>query len=169
WRDHHEAILRAAKVVMEVNEDYGRTFDRKYGNGLVEKYRCEGAEAVIVAMGSMVGTARTAVDKLRDEGENVGLVKLKCFLPFPEEDFRRIGESVKAVGMIDRNVCLGHGGAGFRMVRHSLYELDDRPAVLQFHAGLGGKEVRVRDIVKVGEKTLKAARGEKVAPLVEWV
>jgi len=169
WKTHHEAILGAKDVIKEVNEDYGRVFGRKYGNGLVEEYRCEGAEAAVVAMGSMAGTARAAVDRLRDEGNKVGLVKLKCFVPFPEEDFQRIGEAVGALGMIDRNVCLGHGGAGFRMIRHSLYDLDDRPAVLQFHAGLGGKEVRVSDIVKIGEKTLKAARGEKVAPLVEWV
>ena len=144
------------------------TFGRGYGNGLVEDYRCEGAEATMVAMGSMVGTARTAVDRLWEDGKKVGLVKLKCFLPFPEEDFQRIGSTVKAMGMIDRNVCLGHGGAGFRMLRHSLYDLEDRPKVLQFFAGLGGKEVRVDHVVKMGEKTLEAARGEKVSSLVEW-
>ena len=169
WKVHHDALVGSKNVIKEVNEDYGKTFGRKYGNGLVEEYRCEDAEATIVAMGSMAGTARAAVDKLWDEGKKVGLVKLKCFLPFPEEDFRRIGESVNALGMIDRNVCLGHGGAGFRMTRHSLYGLEDRPYVLQFHAGLGGKEVKISDIVKVGEKTLKAARGEKVTTLVEWV
>ncbi len=104
-----------------------------------------------------------------DDGKKVGLVKLKGYLPFPEEDFKEYGKEYGAIGMIDRNVCLGHGGAGFRLIRHSLYDLEDRPAVLQFHAGMGGKEVRVDDLVKVGEKTLKAAKGEKVAPLVEWV
>ena len=169
WKEHHDALVGSKEIIKEVNEDYGKTFGRKYGNGLVEEYRCEDAEAIIIAMGSMAGTARAAIDRLWDRGEKVGLVKLKCFLPFPEDDFRRIGERVNALGMIDRNVCLGHGGAGFRMIRHSLYDLDDRPDVLQFYAGLGGKEVRISDIVKVGEKTLKAARGEKVTPLVEWV
>jgi hypothetical protein len=50
-----------------------------------------------------------------------------------------------------------------------MYDLDERPKTLQFHAGLSGKEVRVQDIMKVGEKTLKVAGGAKVAPLVEWV
>ena len=168
WRFHHEAMLGAADVIKEANASYERTFGRGYGNGLIEDYRCEGAEAAMVAMGSMVGTARTAVDRLWEDGKKVGLVKLKCFLPFPEEDFQRIGSTVKAMGMIDRNVCLGHGGAGFRMLRHSLYDLEDRPKVLQFFAGLGGKEVRVDHVVKMGEKTLEAARGEKVSSLVEW-
>jgi len=169
WRRHHEALLGSAEVIKEVNKDYGKTFGRSYGNGLVEEYRCEDAEAVIVTMGSISGTAREAVDTLWKEGKRVGLVKLKCFLPFPEEDFRRIGESVDAIGMIDRNVCLGHGGAGYRMIRHAIYDIDNRPKVLQFHAGLGGKEVRIRDLVKAGEKTLRATRGEKVKPQVEWL
>jgi pyruvate ferredoxin oxidoreductase alpha subunit len=169
WKIHHDAVVASREVIKEVNEDYGKTFGRKYGNGLVEEYRCEDAEAVIVAMGSMVGTARTAVDRLLDNGKKVGLVKLKCFLPFPIDDFQRIGEKVNAIGMIDRNVCLGHGGAGFRLIRDALYDLEERPRVLQFYSGLGGKEVRVSDIMRIGEKTLKAARGEKVSPLVEWV
>ena len=168
WREHHEAVLGAREVVKEVNEDYGRVFGRKYGNGLIEKYRCDDAEAVLVAMGSIVGTARAAVDRLQEEGKKVGLVKLKCLLPFPEEDFQAIGKEVGAIGMMDRNVCLGHGGAGFRLIRHSTYDLDERPKVLQYYAGLGGKEVRVAEIVRIGEKTLKAARGDKVS-LVEWV
>ena len=169
WKMHHDAVVGSREVIKEVNEDYGKTFGRKYGNGLVDEYRCEDAEAVVVTMGSMTGTARTAVDRLWNDGKKVGLVKLKCFLPFPIEDFQKIGASVNALGMIDRNVCLGHGGAGFRLIRDSLYDLEDRPSVLQFHAGLGGKEVRVSDVVRVGEKTLKAARGEKVSSLVEWI
>ena len=168
WREHHEAVLGAREVVKEVNEDYGRVFGRKYGNGLIEKYRCDDAEAVLVAMGSIAGTVRAAVDRLQEDGKKVGLVKLKCLLPFPEEDFQAIGKEVGAIGMMDRNVCLGHGGAGFRLIRHSTYDLDERPKVLQYYAGLGGKEVRVAEIVRIGEKTLKAAKGEKVS-LVEWV
>ena len=83
WREHHEAVLGAREVVKEVNEDYGRVFGRKYGDGLIEKYRCDDAEAVLVAMGSLAGTARAAVDRLQEDGKKVGLVKLKCLLPFP--------------------------------------------------------------------------------------
>ncbi len=169
WKTHHDAVLGAGEVIKEVNESYRKTFGRSYGNGLTEQYRCEGADAIIVAMGSIAGTARAGVDMLWDDGKKVGLVKLKCYIPFPVEDFQEYGKEYGAIGMIDRNVCLGLGGAGYRLIRDSLYDLEDRPSVLQFHAGLGGKEVRVNDIVKVGEKTLKAAKGEKVAHLLEWV
>jgi pyruvate/2-oxoacid:ferredoxin oxidoreductase alpha subunit len=168
WRVHHEAILNSKGVIKEVNEEFGKRFGRSYGNGLVEEYRTDGAEAVIVAMGTIASTARVAIDRLRREGKPVGLVKLKTFVPFPTEDFQEIGKRTRAIGMIDRNVCLGLGGAGFGELRRALYDLDERPRILGFYAGLAGAEVRVGDIEKMAEKTLRAARGERVEPIVEW-
>ena len=169
WKIHHDAIVDAKEVIKEVNESFGEVFGRKYGNGLTEEYRTDDAEAVVVAMGSIVGTARAAVDMLWDDGKKVGLVKLKCFLPFPKEDFQEIGSRFGAIGMIDRNLCLGHGGAAYTQIRNAIYDLEDRPSVLEFYAGLSGKEVRVKDVYMVGEKTLEAAKGGKVAPIAEWV
>jgi pyruvate ferredoxin oxidoreductase alpha subunit len=169
WKVHHDAVIGAKKVIKEVNESYGEVFGRKYGNGLVEEYRTEGAEAVIVAMGSIAGTTRAAVDKLWDDGKKVGLVKLKCFLPFPVDDFKDIGKRVGAIGILDRNVCLGHGGAAYIQIRNAIYDLKDRPSVLEFYSGLGGKEVRVGDVYKIGEKILKAAKTDKIISHVEWV
>ena len=169
WQVHHDAVVGARDVIKEVNESYGETFGRKYGNGLVEEYRTDGAEAVIVAMGSIVGTVRATVDRLWDDGKKVGLVKLKCFLPFPVDDFKDIGGRVDAIGMIDRNVCLGHGGAGYTQIRNAIYDLEDRPSVLEFYAGLGGKEVRVDNVYKVGEKILKVAKEGKTTSHTEWV
>lgn len=168
WIIHHEALLNALPVIKEINEDFGKVFGRKYGNGLTETYMTEDAEAVMVAMGSLAGTARAAIDKLNADGKPVGLIKLKCYQPFAVEDFQEYGKKFKAIGMIDRNVCLGHGGAGYRLIRNALYDMDERPKVLQFYAGLAGKEVRVGDFVRIGDKILKAARGEKVSQ-VEWV
>ncbi|MBN2334649.1 pyruvate ferredoxin oxidoreductase [Candidatus Bathyarchaeota archaeon] len=168
WRSHQEAMERAKKVIKEVDEEYGRRFGRSYG-GLVEEYRCEGAEAVIVAMGTIASTAKAAIDRIRGDGKPVGLVKLKAFRPFPSEEFARIGESVKAIGVLDRNISLGEGGVAFNSIRSAVYGLDARPAVHGYHVGLAGNEVRVRDITRIAERTLKAARGEKVEPLVTWV
>ncbi|NIN63325.1 MAG: pyruvate ferredoxin oxidoreductase, partial [Anaerolineae bacterium] len=62
-----------------------------------------------------------------------------------------------------------HGGAAFTQIRNAIYDVDDRPSVLEFYAGLGGKEVRVSDVYEIGEKTLKAAKDGKVTSHVEWV
>jgi 2-oxoisovalerate ferredoxin oxidoreductase alpha subunit len=168
WKTHHEALMNAKPVITEVNELYGKKFGRKYGDGLVEEYRTEGAEAVIVGMGTIASTARATIDKMRNDGKPVGLVKLRTFVPFPREDFQRIAKNVHAIGMIDRNCCLGQGGAGFSEIRNSLYDMEDRPKILDFFAGLSGAEVRVADIEKMADKTLKVAKGEKVDSLVEW-
>jgi pyruvate ferredoxin oxidoreductase alpha subunit len=169
WKVQHDAMEAAKTVIREVNEEYGKWFGRRYGNGLVEEYMCDGTEAVIVAMGTIASTARVAIRNLQKRGEPVGLVKLKSFKPFPAEEFRRIGPQVRAMGVVDRNISCGTGGIVFGNVRDSMYDLEERPRTLQFHAGLRGKEVKVTDIERIAEKTLRAARGEEVAPLVEWV
>ena len=168
WINQHEAILGAEKVIKEVNAEFGKVFGRSYGNGMVEEYKTEGVEAVIVCMGSMAGTARAAIDKLQANGSKVGLIKLKGYMPFAIDDFKEIASRVGCIGMVDRNILMGHGGCGYRMIQNSLYNEDERTPILQFHAGLSGKEVRIDDLVRVGEKTLKKARGESVSQ-VEWV
>jgi pyruvate/2-oxoacid:ferredoxin oxidoreductase alpha subunit len=169
WKIHHDAIVNTKDIIVEVNESFGKKFGRSYGNGLTEEYKTDGAEAVIMAMGSLAGTSRAAVDRLQDDGHKVGLVKLKTFLPFPKEDIQDLAKRVGAIGMIDRNVCLGHGGAAYTQIRNAIYDLDDRPSVLEFIAGMGGKEVRVDDIYKIGKKTLKAAKAGKVSTAEVWV
>ena len=168
WINQHEAILGAEKVIKEINADFAKVFGRSYGNGMVDEYMTEGAEAVIVCMGSMAGTARAAIDKLQANGSKVGLIKLKGYMPFATDDFKDIASRVGCIGMVDRNILMGHGGCGYRMIQNSLYNEDERTPILQFHAGLSGKEVRIDDLVRVGEKTLKKARGESVSQ-VEWV
>jgi len=169
WRDQQQAAMNAKEVIKEVNHEFEKEFGRSYGNGLIEEYGCEDVDAVLVAMGTIASTAKTAVDQLQRDGKRIGLVAIKSFKPFPEEEFQRIAGYAKAMGVIDRNVSTGtRGGITFTEVRHALYDVDERPATLCFHAGMRGKEVRVEDLKRMAEKTLKAAYGEKVSPQVEW-
>lgn len=169
WRNHHEVALKAKEVIKEVTTEWAEKFGRRYGNGLVEEYKTEDADAILTAMGTLSGSAMSAIDVLQADGKRVGLVKIRSFLPFPTEDFQKIAENVDAIGVIDRSICPGKGGPSFNMLRSSIYDVENRPKTLQFHAGIGGKEVRVEDIVKIGEKTLKVAQGEQAEFIVEWV
>jgi pyruvate ferredoxin oxidoreductase alpha subunit len=81
-RLHEEVLENSKKVIKEVDEEFGEIFDRKYG-GLIEEYRCEDAKSVLVTMGSMTTAARRAIDRLRNKGEKIGLVKLRFMRPFP--------------------------------------------------------------------------------------
>jgi pyruvate/2-oxoacid:ferredoxin oxidoreductase alpha subunit len=169
WRVQQEAAENAKTVIKEVNAEFEKWFGRSYGNGLVEEYKCEDVDAVIVAMGTIASTAKTAIDQMQKDGKRIGLVAIKSFKPFPSEEFQRIAEDVSAMGVIDRNISTGtQGGITYTEIRHALYDMEDKPETINFFAGLRGKEVRVRDIKRMAEKTLKVANGEKVDSRVEW-
>ena len=161
-------MMKAKQVIKEVDEEYGRRFGRSYG-GLVDEYRCEDADVVIVAMGTIASTARVAIDNLRREGKPIGLVKLKSFRPFPKEEFERIGKTVSTIGVLDRNISLGEGGIVYNSIRSAIYDLEEKPLVLGYHLGLAGKEVRLRDVEQIAERTLKTANEKKVETFVTWI
>ena len=167
WYEHHRNMLNAMEVIEEADREFSEVFGRSYG-GLLEEYNCDGAEAVIVAMGTIASTARPVIDELREEGKDIGLVKLKTFRPFPADKFRQLAEKYDAFGVIDRNLSIGSGGVVLGEVRNALYSTKDKPAVIGFHAGLAGKEVRPEDVRRMAEKTLRAAH-EDVEPSVTWI
>ena len=157
----HEAMIKAKSVIIEVNEEFNQRFGRKYG--LVEDYRCEGAETIIVASGAIASTARDVIDSLRDAGESVGLICVRVFRPFPEAEIRDIVRKAKNVGVIDRNISFGHEGIFFTETKATLYNTPDPPRTCGFIAGLGGRDVTPEDIEEMIHLT---ASGE--ADEVTW-
>jgi pyruvate ferredoxin oxidoreductase alpha subunit len=168
WKIHHEAVLKIEDVLKETMDSFEKTFGRRYGNGMIEEYMMEDADCAIVAMGTIAGSAKAAVEKMRSEGKKVGLIKLRCYLPFPYNDFKEWAKKLDGIAVVDRSICPGKGGPVFGKLRDVLFDLDERPTTLQFHAGLGGKEVRVHDFEMIGDKILNAAKGGKEEQ-VTWV
>ena len=168
WKSHHDAILGIEDVLKETMDSFHKTFGRRYGNGMIEEYKMEGAECAIIAMGTIAGTCKAAVDKMQKEGKKVGLIKLRSFIPFPDNDFKEWADKLDGIAVVDRSICPGKGGPVYNKLRSTLYEMDDAPKMLQFHAGLGGKEVRVHDFEAIGDKILDYAKGGKADP-VTWV
>ena len=167
-----EAQERAKSVIKEVNAEFAKKFGRSYGNGLIDEYRTEDAKGVLITMGSMTGTARVVVDQMREEGKSIGLVKLRSFRPFPTEDLKEIGKKVEAIGFVDRN--FSHGGAaggaiGAIETSRALYHLDERPPLLGFVAGIGGRDVTYDNFRYMANKVLKTAETKKVEKEVEWI
>ena len=168
WKIHHEAVLKIEEVLKATMDSFEKTFGRRYGNGMIEPYKMEDAECAIIAMGTIAGTCKAAVDKMQKEGKKVGLIKLRSFIPFPVKDFQEWTKKLDGFAVVDRSICPGKGGPVFGKLRGSLYDLEEKPVTLQFHAGLGGKEVRVHDFEMIGDKVLKAAKGGSVEQ-VTWV
>jgi pyruvate/2-oxoacid:ferredoxin oxidoreductase alpha subunit len=169
WKSHHEAVLEIEPVLKETMDSFHKTFGRRYGNGMIEPYMMDDAEVAIVAMGTIAGTCKAAVEKMQSEGKKVGLIKLRSFIPFPVEDFKEWGKKLDGFAVVDRSICPGKGGPVFSKLRDSLYDLDEKPKTLQFHAGLGGKEVRTHDFEMIGDKLLKVVKSGTIEDLVEWV
>jgi len=163
---NEQAMQNAKRVIKEVNDEFAAKFGRDY-YGLVEEYRCDDADAVVITLGTVTGTAREVVDEMRNEGKKVGLVKLRFFRPFPIEELRKIASHVNAIGVYDRSISFGSGGPTFIEVRNALYGYD--LPVINFLAGLGGRDVVKADVRKMFEKTLKAAEEGRVEKEIVWI
>lgn len=153
------AMNRALDAVEEAGRLYGELTGRSYSR--VETYRAEDAELLIVAAGGIAGSAREAVDALRDEGIPVGLVKLRLFRPFPSSDVAELLLLADKVAVIDRNCSIGSGGIFCQEVRAALHAHDVAgPQVFSFIAGLGGVNVSADRVVQICHYALRA----KTAP-----
>jgi pyruvate/2-oxoacid:ferredoxin oxidoreductase alpha subunit len=163
-----EAMENAKRLVPEIDEEYGKRFGSEYG-GLVERYKCEDADLVLVSMGTMCSDAKLAVDSLRDEGMKVGSARVRVFRPFPVEEIRKLAERTRMFAAIDRHVSFGMEGFLATEIKASLLGAKDLPLVAGFLAGLGGRDVTSETIKKIAEKSLKWMQAGKVEKETEWV
>ncbi len=149
----HNAMLEAEEVIKRVTEEYGDVTGRYYK--MVDPYRCEGAETVLVVSGGVASTAKDAVDEARAAGKKLGSLKIWTFRPFPREDVRELLLGRKRVAVVDRNISFGQEGIFCTEVKASLYGRDGAPPVLGFVAGLGGRDIKVHDLVAIAEAAEK--------------
>jgi pyruvate ferredoxin oxidoreductase alpha subunit len=155
------SLEKAKAVIKQVQQDFFKKFKRTYGNGLIEAYRTKGADIIVVAMGTVCSTTKDIVDELREKGKKVGLIKIKTFRPFPEEDILQTVKGAKAIAILDRNISLGQDGALYSEIKAALK--DCKINVNSFIVGLGGRDVT--------PDTIKAAidRSKAKTPIKEWL
>jgi pyruvate/2-oxoacid:ferredoxin oxidoreductase alpha subunit len=142
--DMHMSQQKAKKVIKDVDREWAEKFGRSYG-GLIDKYRCDDADTVIVSYGAMGAEAHASVDELRKRGEKVGLARLRVFRPFPKEEMKEIAENSELI-VIDRNISPGMEGAMATEIKATV-----GTNIKQFIAGLGGRDVTYRDIIRMYE------------------
>ncbi len=155
----HQAMNNAKKVIAEVDKRFGHKFGRYYG-GLVEEYKCNDADVVLVAMGSVIGTSRIVVDKLRERGLKVGLVKLRFLRPFPMEYFKELGRRVKGIGIIDRDLSFGYEGAVASEVKSALCSSGNCPKVINYIAGIAGRDITKENIEEMYGRLFNLIEGK---------
>ncbi len=138
----------ARQAIKEIGKEYGDRFGRYYG--YFESYRLDDAEAAIVVLGSTAGTIKESIDRMRERGEKVGLLKLRVFRPFPYQELAECLAHLQAIAVLDRSFAPGGlGGPLFNEIRSALYETQPNPRIFPYIYGLGGRDIGVEDIEKI--------------------
>jgi len=147
-----EVALRASMgKILEVWKAFGDMTGRYYQP--VETYRAEDAETLLVTMGSIGETASVAIDKMREEGRSVGLVKIRLWRPFPFEALKQATLHAKNLVVIDRAISVGGpGGPVASEVKAAIYGEPIRPSIYNFAAGISGRDVTPFDFIKMVDK-----------------
>ena len=143
-----EAMKNAKQVILDVAKDFEKMTGRKYG--LFEEYKMEDAEVAIVCMNSTAGTTKAVVNKLREKGQKVGLLKLRVFRPFPVDEIAETLSHLKAVAILDKADSLNAaGGALFEDVTSAMYVNKKQVPAVNYIYGIGGRDTRADEIEKV--------------------
>lgn len=156
-----EAMKRAKKVILDIAKEFEAITGQSYG--FFEGYRLDDAEYAIVAIGSVCGTAKDAVDALRAKGLRAGLLKIRVFRPFPAEEIAEALKDCRAIAIMDRSE--GYNAVGGPLgseVTAALYRSKSQAEVINIMYGLSGRDVRVEDLEEVFDNLVKLGDGEKV-------
>jgi pyruvate ferredoxin oxidoreductase alpha subunit len=156
----HEAMDRAKRVILEIGKEFGKTFGKEYG--FFEEYRASDADYILVCLGSTAGTAKAAVEELRQEGIKVGLIKVRVFRPFPAEELAAALKNCKAIAVLDRSESMNtQAGPVATEIKAALYDANIAKPMEAYIYGLGGREIYIEDIKKVYRNLASAKSGSK--------
>jgi pyruvate ferredoxin oxidoreductase alpha subunit len=134
-------MRKALNVIKQVHKEYSQQSGRIYGNGLVEAYKLDDAEIATVCIGSTAGTVKTRVDELRKNGIKAGVLRIRAFRPLPVQDIVSNLSGKKVIAVMDRACSFGgDGGPLFHEVRHAMYDTPNKPQILNYIYGLGGRD-----------------------------
>ncbi|MDO8687830.1 MAG: transketolase C-terminal domain-containing protein, partial [Dehalococcoidales bacterium] len=153
-----EVNLRAAKDrIIECWQEFGNIFGRHYSP--VEYYHSEEAKVLLLTMGSFSETAMDAIDRMREEGKDVGLIRLRLWRPFPFDELRRAVKNADVIIVLDRAISFGGpGGPVCSEVKAALYNEEKRPKVVSIVAGLGGRDITVTGFEKIVNRGIEMAQ-----------
>ncbi len=145
------AMENSKEVIIEVAEKYRELSGR--GFSLFEEYRTEDADYIMLIMGSAAGTAKQAVDDLREQGKKVGVLKLRVFRPFPAKEIAEALKNCKAVAIMDR--CESYNGNGGPLggeVTSALFRFKVMIEAVNYIYGLAGRDFTVSDVCGIFEE-----------------
>lgn len=168
-RGQRQAMIEARQVILDVAARFEKMTGRKYG--FFEEYQMEDAEYAVVLIGSAAGTCKAAIDHIRStSGKKVGLIKIRVFRPFPEEELAKALSKAKAVAIMDRSEMFSatSGPLGAE-VRAAMYQARCTADTVNYFYGLGGRDITVSDFEQVYEKLETLAETHTVTDMYTYI
>jgi pyruvate ferredoxin oxidoreductase alpha subunit len=148
-----DAMDNSIAIIKKVNKDFEKQFGRSYGDGMIECYRTSDATSALVCMGTACGTTRVVVDQLRKKGQKVGMIKIKCYRPFPRKELKLVLSKLNAIGVIDRSVSLGQEAPLVGEIKDVMF--GSKIPIKSYVAGLGGRDITTKHIEKAFKEIKK--------------
>ncbi len=173
WHFEHKArqhndLMHSMSVIKEVFAEFKAKTSREYS--VVEKYDMSDAEVVIVALGSTVESARVSAKEMRKSGIKAGVVGIRVLRPFPYEEIKEALSGVKVIGTLDRSAPGGTFGMLYNEISGALYNAKNRPMILNYIYGLGGRDMKIEDLNALFKELKECAdAGEIKYPLQQFI
>ncbi|MCR4840110.1 MAG: pyruvate ferredoxin oxidoreductase [Lachnospiraceae bacterium] len=158
---HHKAMKAAAKEITNIDNKFGKIFGRSWG-GLINSYRTEDAEYVLISLGSIGGIIRDAVDELRVKGIKAGYVGLRFLRPFPADELASALKNVTAAGVLEKDISFGYEGTVYSNVNSALNRTGKYIRTANFIGGIGGRNIAGEDIFGCFDKLIHPTPSEHV-------
>jgi len=167
-RQQAEAMVHALDVVAQVGKEYGELTGRYHG--LIEGYCLEDADYVTVALGSTVGTIKTAIDGLRDDGIKAGLLKVRCFRPFPAAAVAQSLANKKVIAVLDRSLSFGaQVNPLYLEIVAALYTHGYSPKLVNYVYGLGGRDTVPAQICEIYQELVRIDKEGVTGPPLRYL
>lgn len=160
----HEAAIDSKEVIIEAAQDFKKAFGRWQGD-LLDTYRMDDAEVAFVSMGSVLGTMKETVDLLRKQGEKVGIIKVRCYRPFPGAELREKVAGLKRAIVVEKALSVGGEGILAADLRSACYGLTT--PINGVVAGLGGRDITIEQVQDMYARALKGDERDFFAGLNE--
>jgi pyruvate ferredoxin oxidoreductase alpha subunit len=160
-RSEIDAMDNVLPIIEKVQKEFGDKFGRYYP--IVDEYKMDDAEVAILVMGSTGGTAKVAVERMREKGKKVGLIRARVYRPFPKDAMTKALSKVKVVGVMDRSDTMSTlGGHLYNDARSILYISNKQPLMKNYIYGLGGRDISIEEIESIYGQLFDIQKSGKV-------
>ncbi len=156
----HKGILRAKKVIAECEQRFEKIFGRHY-TGLVESYRCDDADYVLITLGSIASLCKEIADKRRAAGEKVGVLRIRYMRPFPAEEIAEAIKGAKGIAVLEKDISFGNEGRVYADVLAAIQEAGISVPSANYVGGLGGRNISDEDVDKIFDDLRSSTTGLK--------